>query len=164
MARSSDAPSLIIPAVGGLYEAGSNIAYPMVRFFAGIMLVPHGAQKLFEMFGGNFQGTAGFFTKMGLTPAEIWVYAAGTIEFFGGILIAIGLLTRPAALAATVLLLVAAIHVHMLTLPDVFAGKGGYFWTKLGYEYALLWAIIMLSIFFKGGGKMSVDSKLGKEF
>lgn len=164
MANSSGSPSLIIPAVGGLYEAGSNIAYPMIRFFAGAMLVPHGAQKLFEMFGGNFAGSVKFFGAMGFDSPEIWVYAAGAVEFFGGILIAIGLLTRPAALGAAILLLIAAIYVHMLTLSGVYEGKGGFFWTKLGYEYPLLWGIVMISIFFKGGGKMSVDSKLGKEF
>ncbi len=155
MTEGSDSPKLIVPAVAGLYEAGANLVYPWIRFMVGLFLVPHGAQKLFGLFGGNITGTAGFFSKVGLEPALPLAYLIGTVEFFGGILVAIGLLTRPAALAATIMLLVAALHVHL---------GNGFFWTKAGLEYPLLWAFMFLAIFFRGGGAMSVDSKLGKEF
>ncbi len=150
-----DRTRLIIPAVGGLYEAGSGLWYPWIRFFSGLFLVPHGAQKLFGWFGGNIDGTAGFFSQIGLEPALPLAYLVGTTEFFGGLFIAIGLLTRPAAIAAAVLLLVAAFHVHL---------ANGYFWAKGGYEYPLLWAILMIGIFFRGGGELSIDRAIGKEF
>ncbi|MDH3670863.1 MAG: DoxX family protein [Gammaproteobacteria bacterium] len=150
-----DRNRLIIPAVGGLYEAGSGLWYPWIRFFSGLFLVPHGAQKLFGWFGGNIDGTAGFFAKIGLEPALPLAYLVGATEFFGGLFVAIGLLTRPAAVAAAVLLLVAAFYVHL---------GNGYFWNKGGYEYPLLWAILMIGIFFRGGGELSVDQAIGKEF
>ena len=150
-----DRSKLIIPAVGGLYEAGSGFVYAWIRFFTGLFLVPHGAQKLFGWFGGNIDGTAGFFSQIGLEPALPLAYLVGVTEFFGGLFVAIGLLTRPAAVAAAVLLLVATFHVHL---------GNGYFWNKGGYEYPLLWAILMIGIFFRGGGELSIDRAIGKEF
>jgi putative oxidoreductase len=127
-----------------------------VRFFAGLILVPHGAQKLFGAFGGGgLDGTAGFFAKIGLEPSMILATWVGFFEFFGGIAIAIGLLTRPVALVVAVQLLVAAFYVHLAS---------GYFWTGRGYEFPLLWAIIMIAIAIRGGGDKSIDKMLGKEF
>ncbi len=48
----------IIPALGPLHGTLSRWSYPMIRFFTGLMLVPHGAQKLFGWFGGRgLEGT-----------------------------------------------------------------------------------------------------------
>ncbi len=156
--NDQNAKDLYVPAMAGFYASVQDLAYPMVRFFAGLILVPHGAQKLFGMFGGNIDGTAAFFVKAGLEPALPLAYLIGCVEFFGGILIAIGLFTRVAAGAATIQLAVAAFYVHLTFLAN------GFFWTKGGYEYPMLWGIIMLAIFFRGGGKFSVDSKMSKEF
>ena len=150
-----DRSKLIIPGLGGLYEAGLQLAYPWIRFFAGLFLMPHGAQKLFGWFGGDINATAGFFSKIGLEPALPLAYLVGTVEFFGGLCIAIGLFTRPVAVAATILLLVAAFQVHL---------GNGFFWNKGGFEYPILWAVLMIAIFFRGGGELSVDAKIGKEF
>lgn len=155
MTTTAQSQKLIVPAMAGIYDLGSTIAYPLIRFVAGFWLVPHGAQKLFGMFGGNIQGTAGFFTKIGLEPALPLAYLTGFVEFFGGLLIAIGLLTRPAAAAAAVLLAVATFHVHM---------ANGFFWTKAGYEYPLMWMFLMIAIFLRGGGNLSVDNKLARQF
>lgn len=155
MANTATQPKLIVPAVGGIYEVGRTWGYPLMRFAVGLWLVPHGMQKLFGAFGGNIEGTAGFFTKVGLEPALPLAYLVGVTEFFGGILVAIGLLTRPAAAAACIMLLVAAFHVHL---------GNGFFWTKGGYEYPLLWAVMMFAIFLQGGGARSLDARIGKEF
>jgi putative oxidoreductase len=149
-----DRTRLIVPAVGRLYEAGSGLWYPWIRFFSGLFLVPHGAQKLFGWFGGNINATAGFFSQIGLEPALPLAYLVGATEFFGGLFVAIGYLTRPAAVAAAALLLV-AVFVHL---------DNGYFWNKGGYEYSLLWALLMIGIFFRGGGELSIDRAIGKEF
>jgi len=45
-----------------------------------------------------------------------------------------------------------------------FQWQFGYFWTAKGYEYALLWWLICLAIFFRGGGRYAVDRLIGKEF
>lgn len=145
---------LIVPALGGFYAAASRLTYPLIRFSAGLFLMPHGADKLFGTFGGSIDGYAAGFAKMGLEPALPLAYLVGCVEFFGGLAVAIGLLTRPAAVAAAMLLLVAAFHVHLAS---------GFFWNKGGYEYPLLWAILMIAIFFRGGGPVSVDARIGRE-
>ena len=67
----------------------SDIAYGLMRFVFGALFACHGAQKLFGAFGGQ------------VMTHSMMLLAAGVIEFFGGILIAVGLLTRPAALLAS---------------------------------------------------------------
>ncbi|MGB1548635.1 MAG: DoxX family protein [Alphaproteobacteria bacterium] len=147
---------LFIPALGGLYEKLSYLAYPLVRITTGLFLIPHGATKLFGWFGGDPARTAEFFSKIGLEPAAPMVMAAGVVEFFGGILLALGLLTRPAAAAVFVLLVVAVERVHLAK---------GFFVYNGGYEHALMWALLALAILFRGGGAFSVDRNLiGKEF
>jgi putative oxidoreductase len=153
MTESSNAQP-IVPALAGIYEPLKPYAYPLVRAVTGLWAVPHGMQKLFGMFGGNAQATAGFFSKVGLEPALPLVYLVGSVEFFGGLLIAIGLLTRPAAVGVAILMAVATIQVHL---------ANGFFWTKTGFEYPLMWCLLALAIAIKGGGQMSVDRRIGKE-
>lgn len=150
------APRLIIPALGPLYAIIRPLAWPLLRIAAGAMLMPHGAQKLFGAFGGGgLAGTAGFFQKMGLEPAMPLAILAGSAEFFGGLLVAIGLLTRPAALACVAVMAVAVFHVHWAK---------GFFVTEGGFEFAALWGFMLLAIAFKGGGRWSVDRALSREF
>ena len=130
-------------------ERVSVYADAMVRFTAGILLVPHGAQKLFGLFGGPGLDAARtmFETKLGLPP---WLAVlAGVIEFFGGAMLALGLATRPVALiiAAQLFFIVFAVHWHA----GLFAQKGG-------FEYPLLWAVVALSYALKGGGHCSLDT------
>ena len=156
MTAKVDRSKLIIPAVAPLYEGLGCVAYPLMRIVVGGFLIPHGMQKLFGMWGGSgIEGVIAGFSKMGLEPAPLLAYLAGGTEFFGGILIVLGLFTRVAAAGATILLLTAAIHVHYAN--GFFAGKGG-------YEFALLWAVMAFYVFIKGGGHCSLDRKIGKEF
>lgn len=145
----------LIPAVGALTTALSPLAEPMVRIAAGLILVPHGAQKLFGWFGGyGIEATGQFFaTKLGL-PAWIAV-VAGLIEFFGGLALAAGLFTRPVAALVTGLMAVAVVQVHL---------GAGFFWTSGGFEYPLLWGIVALSFVVRGGGHLSLDAAIGREF
>jgi putative oxidoreductase len=69
-------------------------------------------------------------------------------------MIAFGFLTRFAAAAATIFLFVAIVRVH---LPN------GFFFMKDGIEYPLLWMVVTLAVFLKGGGPFSIDARLGKE-
>src|SRR4051794_26568345 len=87
----------LFPALGSLTTALSPLAEPLVRVTTGLLLVPHGAQKLFGWFGGyGVEATGQFFaTKLGL-PASL-ALVSGLIEFFGGLMLAAGLLTRPVA-------------------------------------------------------------------
>ena len=76
----------------------------------------------------------------------------GLIEFFGGILLALGLATRPIALLAAGLLGVAALKVHL---------GAGFFWTDGGFEYPVMWAILALTFVVRGGGRYSLDRHFG---
>lgn len=146
----------IISFLGPLWEKLKPYSWTLIRFFAGMMLVPHGAQKLFGAFGGpGLLDTSYGFQRWGIEPALPMALIAGSIEFFGGFLVAIGLLTRPAALACFISLMVAVLQVH---LPN------GFFASRGGYEFPLLWAIIMLGAAIRGGGPLSVDKALGREF
>lgn len=145
-----------IPFFGHLWEKLKPYAWPLIRFFAGMMLVPHGAQKLFGAFGGpGLLNTSYGFQRWDIEPALPMALIAGSIEFIGGFLVAIGLLTRPAAFCCFILLMVAVLQVH---LPN------GFFASRGGYEFPLLWAIIMLGATLRGGGPLSVDKALGREF
>lgn len=147
---------LYVPALAPLYNRLSEWSYPFARFVIGAVLVPHGMQKLFGAFGGGgLEGTVNYFAKIGLHPSHPLAYLVTGIEFFGGICIAIGFLTRPAALLFAVEMMVASFYVH---LPN------GFFWSKGGLEYPLLWGLLALAIVVRGGGKYSVDAKIGKEF
>ena len=156
MSHDMTRPRPIIPALTPLYAKLSRLSYPLIRAATGLALMPHGAQKLFGWFGGyGLEGTGGFFAQnLGLEPGLFWAALVGGVEFFGGLFLALGLLTRPAALAVVILMAV-AVTVH---LPN------GFFWTEGGYEYPLLWGLIALAIAFKGGAELSLDRALGREF
>ncbi|HTO79019.1 MAG TPA: DoxX family protein [Methylocystis sp.] len=141
--KSSGAALVPISERVGVY------ADALVRLTAGLLLMPHGAQKLFGLFGGpGLDGARAMFeTKLGLPP---WLaVVAGVIEFFGGAMLALGIATRPVALiiAAQLFFVVFAVHWHA----GLFAQKGG-------FEYPLLWAVVALSYALKGGGHCSLDT------
>ncbi len=151
----TSAPRPYIPALAGLYEALSGWSWPLVRAVTGLWMMPHGAQKLFGWWGGDIAQTAGFFSQIGLEPALPLAYLVGATEFFGGLLLVLGLWTRPVAAATTILMLVAAFKVHL---------ANGLFWSNGGYEYPLMWACLALAIVFRGAGRASLDARIGREF
>ncbi|MBO1519538.1 DoxX family protein [Oceanisphaera pacifica] len=130
----------------------SQVTGLALRLSAGAIFVAHGAQKLFGSFGGNgLQGTAQWMASIGLEPGYLMALAAGSAEFFGGIALLIGLLTRPAALMLAITMLVAIMGVH---LPN------GFFMSNNGYEFALALLGMAVALVFNGGGKYSLDRKL----
>ena len=144
----------LVPALASLEAAVAPLGEPLVRVAAGLLLVPHGAQKLFGAFGGyGVEATGQFFAaKLGL-PAEL-ALVAGLVEFFGGLALAAGFLTRPAAALIVGLMAVAIVAVHW---------PAGFFWTSGGFEYPLLWGLVALSFVIRGGGRYSVDALIGRE-
>lgn len=145
-------PRLIIPVLDGFYRAVSDLAYPLVRFTAGAILIPHGWRKIIA---GDLPNTAAGFAKLGLEPAYALATYIGLLELVGGTLLAIGLLTRPVAIQVIGFMAVATFYVHW---------GNGFFWTKGGYEFPLFWGLVALAILFRGGGPLSVDRATGKEF
>ena len=145
----------IVSALAPVYAVLSEPAYALTRLIAGAFLVPHGMWKLFGITGGTREEMIAFFSLIGLEPASVLVNAVGLVEFVGGILIALGLFTRPAAALAVVTTATAAIYVH---LPLGFYVEPG------GVEFSALWAIVLLMIAVRGGGRISLDGWVGKEF
>jgi len=148
--------SLIFDFMAPAYGTLKKYADPALRLTAGGFLIPHGAQKLFGWFGGyGLEGTAGYFEgTLGFSNGLLAVLAGGSIEFFGGILLAFGLFTRP----------VAAIIAGFLLVALTFHVGNGFIWTDLGYEYPLMWAILAGTFIIRGGGRYSLDRLIGKEF
>jgi len=123
-----------------------------LRVGAGAIFAAHGAQKLFGWFGGyGLEGTAGWMTSIGLEPGLLMAAMAGSAEFFGGLLLIIGLLVRPAALMLAITMLVAIVTVHL---------QNGLFMANNGYEFGLALLAISVAIVFRGAGSLSADHLL----
>lgn len=124
-----------------------SAALNLLRIVSGLLFMPHGAQKLFGLFGG-FGGepgaTAPFFSIMGL---------GGMLEFFGGLAILLGLFTRPVAFILSGEMAVAYFMAH--------APRG--FWPLQNQgERAALYAFIFLFLAATGGGMFSIDRLIQK--
>lgn len=132
----------------------SSLSSLVLRLTAGVIFIAHGAQKLFGSFGGyGLEGTGQWMASIGLDPGYLMALAAGSAEFFGGIALLIGLLTRPAALVLAVTMLVAIITVHL---------GNGLFMSNNGYEFGLALVAISIALLINGGGKLSLDQKLSQ--
>lgn len=125
----------------------------ILRLALGVILAAHGAQKLFGWFGGyGLEATGQWMASVGFTPGYLMALLAGSAEFFGGIALVLGLLTRPAALVAAFTLLM-AMTVHI---------GNGLFLSNNGYEFALILLAASLALAIQGGGTFSVDARLSR--
>ena len=136
--------------------ATQNTLSPLaLRLPVGIIFAAHGAQKLFGWFGGyGLEGTGKWMASVGIEPGVLMAALAGSAEFFGGLLLIAGLLTRPAALALTVTMLVAIFSVHI---------QNGLFMSNNGYEFALALLAAVVSLALSGGGRASIDSLIANK-
>ena len=161
MAEASDNTRLIIPGLRGLYEGLAEFAYPFVRFCFGAFFVPHGWAKIiggsvakYNEAGVLIGGTAAGMAKRHFPIPEELAWYIGILELVGGTMLAIGLLTRLVAIQFIGFMFVAAFFVH----------SGAWFWTSKGMEMPLILMVIAIAIFIRGGGRLSVDKNLSKEF
>lgn len=145
-------PKLIFPALSGFYDSLSPFSYAIMRFATGAILLPHGVTKVLNVPVDKF---AQNIAAKGLPFPEALSYLTYFAESVAAACLAIGLLTRIAA---------AMIGIEMLVIVLLFQWQFGYFWTSRGYEFALLWTLLCFAIFFKGGGRYSVDRLIGREF
>lgn len=123
-----------------------------LRLAAGGIFVAHGAQKLFGWFGGyGIEGTAGWMASIGLEPSVLLTVLVGSAEFFGGLLLMLGLLVRPTALVLAFAMLVAIFSVHI---------GNGLFMSNNGYEFALALMVISVGLLIRGAGSLSIDRAL----
>ncbi len=151
MSDKVESQRLIIPGLASLYESGAPYAYAFMRFATGAVLAPHGIQKLLHQPISRYVETIG---GKGMPLPELLAYLTFFTESAAAICLAIGLFTRAAAVM---------IWIEMAVIITVFLLPNGYFWTNRGYEYALLWLLLCTAIFFRGGGRYSVDHLIGRE-
>lgn len=131
----------------------------VLRLTLGVVMFPHGAQKVLGWFGGaGLSGTVGFFTQQMHIPL-LFALLAIAAEFAGSIGLLLGLFSRVAAFGIGSTMLVAIFMGHL--------GNGFFMnWSGTqageGFEYHLLAIGIAVAIILKGGGKASVDSILAR--
>ena len=142
-----------------LFSTSNDFTLTIVRLVLGLTFFMHGAQKMLGWFGGSgFHGTMGFFTQQGI-PAPL-AFLAICAEFFGGLGLLVGLLSRVAALGIIVNMLVAIATVHHVN---------GFFvnWTGQqkgeGFEYHLLAIALAIVVLVKGSGAFSIDRAIAGE-
>lgn len=129
-----------------------NSGLLVLRLVIGLLLVGHGSQKLFGLFGGpGIAGAGGFFHSLGFRPGEPMAVIAGASEAGAGVLLALGLLT-PLASAAVIGTLVVAGSVHWTA--GLWAQNGG-------YELPLAYVAVATALAFTGPGAYSLDNALG---
>ncbi|MDX1633238.1 MAG: DoxX family protein [Marinobacter sp.] len=135
-----------------LLQSNAGFAALILRVPVGLILAAHGAQKLFGWFGGyGLEGTGQWMASIGLEPGYLMALLAGGAEFFGGLALVVGLLTRPAAIVSALTMLVAIFAVHI---------DNGLFMANNGYEYALTLFVVSAALAIQGGGRFAVDNLL----
>lgn len=146
--QSERSNRLIIPVFGRIYSCGHDVAETLLRVVTGIALIIHGWPKIQNPFGAS-----GMVEGLGFYPGALWSPLLSGTEFIGGILLLLGFLTRPAAVATSIVLLV-TVYFHW-----VVTGEG-----YMGAEKSILWAAILIFFAIRGGNRHSIDAKLGKQF
>jgi putative oxidoreductase len=127
-----------------------DIGLLLLRLVVGFTMAAHGSQKIFGWFGGyGLTGTGGFLESLGFRPGRVHAAVAGTAEFIGGLLIALGLLTPVGSALLISVMVVAIATVH---------APKGFFVTDGGYEYPLLISTVAAALAFAGPGAYSLDA------
>jgi putative oxidoreductase len=140
-----------------LYATDDSTATSILRLVLGAVFFAHGAQKMLGWFGGfGFAGTMKFFTGMMHIPAPL-AFLAIAAEFFGGMGLILGFLTRIAAFGIGVNMLVA-----IMTLHRAFGFFMNWAGTQKGegFEFHLLVLAIVVFLMIRGAGAFSVDRVL----
>ena len=140
-----------------IISTDDSIATAILRFALGVVFFAHGAQKMLGWFGGfGFTGTMGFFTATMHIPAPL-AFLAISAEFFGGLGLILGFLTRIAAfgIATNMVVAIATVH-HAFGFFMNWNGdqKGE------GFEFHLLVLAITAFLMIRGSGALSVDRAL----
>jgi len=137
-----------------------DLSGTILRLFLGLVMFPHGAQKLLGWFGGHgFTGTMNFFTDTMGIP-YIFALMAVLAESLGSVGLILGFFTRVCAFGIGVTIGVAALMVHV---------QNGFFMNWFGtqagegYEYHLLVVGMALALLVTGGGRWSLDALIAKK-
>ena len=129
------------------------IGYALARVWMALLILPSGYEKVFE--DGVARIAAGNVLKTGFYPPLFWAWWVAILELVGMLMLAAGLLTRPIAFMFFVEMAVITVTIQM---------PNGYFWTSRGCEFALLLTLVSFAFVIGGGGKYSLDRRIGREF
>ncbi len=129
------------------------VAYALARVWMALLILPSGWEKVFD--NGVARIAAGNVMKTGFYPPMFWAWVVAILELVGMVMLAAGLLTRPIAFMFFVEMAVITVTIQM---------PNGYFWTSRGCEFALLLTVISYAFVMGGGGKYSLDRRIGREF
>ena len=142
-----------------LFQTDDSLSSFILRVTVGVVMFPHGAQKLLGWFGGyGFSGTMDAFTgKMGMP----WIIAFLVIigESLGALALIAGVLTRFTAASLAVIMFGAVVMAHW---------QNGFFMNWFGqqagegFEYHLLVIGLCVALVLAGAGKWSVDQEIAK--
>jgi putative oxidoreductase len=142
-----------------LLATSDSWALTASRLALGLVMFPHGAQKMLGWFGGpGFTATMGFFTGQGI-PAPL-AFLAIVAEFFGSLGLIVGLLGRVAAFGIFCVMVVAILAVH---LPNGFFMNWSGQQAGEGFEYHVLAIGLALAVMIGGTGAMSFDRALTED-
>lgn len=139
--------------VSSFYTHATPRMLSVLRIVAGFFFMLHGAQKLF-----------GFLAPPGAQgpPLLSQIGIGGVLEFFGGLLILLGIFTRPVAFILSGMMAVAYFQMHMMGA--IAKGTPGWFWPIAqggnGGELAALYCFVFLFFAVAGGGEWSLDRLL----
>jgi putative oxidoreductase len=124
-----------------------------IRLALAAVMIAHGSQKVLGTFNGpGFTTYISGNTPFGfMRPTWFWLAAAAFSEFVGGILVALGFLTRVSAFFIACVMVTAIVGVHW---------SGGFFAANRGYEYPLVLLAMAVALLISGGGQASVDRAL----
>ncbi len=139
-----------------LMGTGKDVALTILRVVLGVVFFAHGAQRMLGWFGGDgFHGTMGALTRTGMpAPVALLIICA---QFFGGLGLLAGLLTRIASLGVAGLMIGAIFMVHL---------QNGFFMNWMGtqkgegIEYHLLALAMAAALLLRGAGAFSLDRAL----
>jgi putative oxidoreductase len=118
-----------------------ELVFGLTRIVFGFLFACHGAMKLFGAFGGH------------VMVHNPWMLAAGILEFGGGLLVALGLITRPVAFILSGEMAVAYFRAHF---------PRGFWPIQNGGELAILYCFYFLYLSLRGAGRLSADGSRGK--
>ena len=142
-----------------LFRTNNSVALLINRLALGIVMFPHGAQKVFGWFGGQgYEGTVAAFVQGGMPVPGVWLLMA--IELLGSLGLIFGFMTRIAAFGIGGSLTICALMNHV---------QNGFFMNWFGqqqgegFEFHILAVGLALGLVIKGAGLLSIDRPLGKE-
>jgi putative oxidoreductase len=142
-------PPLLLPFLGRFYDRVIPLSWAIIRTTVGLDLVVHGWNKAIRV-----PAILAAFAGHGSQPSIAFTLTLLGTEFIGGICFTLGLFTRFFAAAAAIEMAVITFWVYW---------PSGFTWVNRGYEFTLVWGLVLFAVALRGGGPYSIDRRLGRQ-